>query len=184
MNFAGIPAFDAVLMEWVQTHLHNPFTDAFFPVITYLGEAGIVWILFSAVLLFFKKTRRTGILVLLAMLLGFLTGELFLKNIICRPRPCMDFPDFPMLIEPPRSFSFPSGHSASGFAAAWVLFLRHRKWGWTAFILAALIAFSRIFLFVHYPTDVLAGFLLGTLFACSIYFVNCYLERRAAQLKI
>lgn len=172
MIFEGIPAFDAAIMTWVQTHLHNPVTDTIFPVITYLGEAGAVWIALSLVLLFFKRTRRTGVLVLLAMLLGFLTGELLIKNLVCRPRPCAAFPDFPMLIAPPDSYSFPSGHSASSFAAAWVLFLRHRKWGALALVGAALIAFSRVFLFVHYPTDVLAGILLGTAFALLVLYVS------------
>ena len=89
-----------------------------------------------------------------------------------RPRPCAAFPDFPMLIARLDSYSFPSGHSASSFAAAVMLTLRQKKWGWAALVLAALIAFSRVFLFVHYPTDVLAGALLGTLFAFAVYTVH------------
>lgn len=169
MHLVGIPAFDAAVMEFVQTHFHNSVTDAVFPVLTYLGEAGIVWIVTALALLLFKKTRATGALVLAAMLVTFVSGELILKNIVCRPRPCHTFPNVPMLIAPPDSYSFPSGHSASGFAAATMLFLRFKKWGWTAYLPAALIAFSRIFLFVHYPTDVLAGALLGTLFAIAVY---------------
>lgn len=168
MHLTGIPGFDAVVMEFVQDHLHNPFTDTVFPVITYLGEGGIIWILLALILLCFKKTRTTGILVLITMLLTFLTGELILKNLICRPRPCHTFPEVPLLILRPDSYSFPSGHSASGFAAATMLFLWHKKQAWIAFIPAAVIAFSRIFLFVHYPTDVLAGSLLGILFALAV----------------
>lgn len=172
MHFEGIPAFDAAIMEFVQTHFHNPFTDAVFPVLTHLGEAGLLWIALALFLTVFKRTRRTGLLVLTAILLTFLTGELCLKNIICRPRPCAAFPDFPLLISAPRSFSFPSGHSGSSFAAAVTLTLRHKKWGWLALIPAALIAFSRVFLFVHYPTDILAGALLGTAFAFAVCFVH------------
>lgn len=172
MHFEGIPAFDAAVMEFIQTHFHNPVTDAVFPVLTALGEAGLIWIAASLVLLCFKKTRMTGTLVLVTMLMTFVSGELILKNIICRPRPCAAFPDFPMLIARPDSYSFPSGHSASSFAAAVMLTLRQKKWGWVALVLAALIAFSRVFLFVHYPTDVLAGALLGTLFAFAVYAVH------------
>ena len=172
MHFEGIPAFDAAVMEFIQTHFHNPVTDAVFPVLTTLGEAGLIWIAAALVLLCFKKTRMTGTLVLVTMLLTFVSGELILKNIVCRPRPCAAFPDFPMLIARPYSYSFPSGHSASSFAAAVMLTLQQKKWGWAALVLAALIAFSRVFLFVHYPTDVLAGALLGTLFAFAVYTVH------------
>ena len=179
--FEGIPAFDAIVMEWVQTHAHNPVTDAVFPIVTKLGEYGLIWIAAAILLLCFKKTRTTGRLVLISMLLALLFGELVLKNIVCRPRPCTLFPDFPMLIARPSSYSFPSGHSASGFAAAVTLALCHKKWGWLALLPAALIAFSRVFLFVHFPTDVLAGALLGTLFAIAVYWV--YRKRAEGALR-
>ena len=170
MSFPGIPSLDAAVMAFIQTHFHNTVTDTVFPIITSLGEAGIGWIVLSLVLLCFKKTRRTGGLVLIAMTVTLLFGELTLKNIICRLRPCNVFTDFPMLIARPTSYSFPSGHTSSSFAAALILTLRHKKVGWLAYIPAVLIAFSRIFLFVHYPTDVLAGILLGTLAALLTYF--------------
>ena len=176
MQLTGVLGFDALVMEWVQNNLHTPTTDAFFALITHLGEAGAVWIASAVVLLCFKKTRTTGFLVLISMLLTFLTGELLLKNLIARPRPCHTFPDVPLLIGRLDSFSCPSGHSASSFTAAVMLFLRHRKKAFTALLLAALIAFSRVFLFVHYPTDILAGALLGTLFAFFVFFL--YNKRR------
>lgn len=172
MSFPGIPSLDAAVMAFIQTHFHNTVTDTVFPIITSLGEAGIGWIVLSLVLLCFKKTRRTGGLVLIAMTVTLLFGELTLKNIICRLRPCNVFTDFPMLIARPTSYSFPSGHTSSSFAGALILTLRHKKVGWLAYIPAVLIAFSRIFLFVHYPTDVLAGILLGTLAALLTYFAR------------
>ena len=171
MPLQNIPAFDAAVMEFVQAHLHNAVTDFLFPVITYLGEGGAVWLIIAAVLLCFKKTRTTGVLVLVTMLLTFVTGELCLKNLICRPRPCHLFPDVPLLVGRPDSFSFPSGHSASSFTAAVMLTLRLKK-AWPALLLAAAIAFSRVFLFVHFPTDILAGALLGTAFAAAVYLVH------------
>lgn len=161
----GVNLFDSAVMSLIQENFHNPVTDAVFPVITGLGEAGIFWIVLAVFLLIFKKTRRGGILVLCAMAVTFITGELIVKNIVCRPRPCQQFSEFTaMLIPPPSSYSFPSGHSASSFAAATVLFSFSKKWGAAALILAALIAFSRMFLFVHWPTDVLAGMALGICF--------------------
>ena len=173
MSFPGIPSLDAAVMAFIQTHFHNTVTDTVFPIITSLGEAGIGWIVLSLVLLCFKKTRRTGGLVLF--------GELTLKNIICRLRPCNVFTNFPMLIARPTSYSFPSGHTSSSFAAALILTLRHKKVGWLAYIPAVLIAFSRIFLFVHYPTDVLAGILLGTLAALLTYFAAKAIQKRQAE---
>ena len=142
MNFPGIPSLDATVMAFIQTHFHNTVTDTVFPIITSLGEAGIGWIVLSLVLLCFKKTRRTGGLVLIAMTVTLLFGELTLKNIICRLRPCNVFTNFPMLIARPTSYSFPSGHTSSSFAAALILTLRHKKVGWLAYIPAVLIAFS------------------------------------------
>ena len=172
MSFPGIPSLDAAVMAFIQTHFHNTVTDTVFPIITSLGEAGIGWIVLSLVLLCFKKTRRTGGLVLIAMTVTLLFGELTLKNIICRLRPCNVFTNFPML---------PSGHTSSSFAAALILTLRHKKVGWLAYIPAVLIAFSRIFLFVHYPTDVLAGILLGTLAALLTYFAAKAIQKRQAE---
>ena len=184
MSFPGMPSLDAAVMAFIQTHFHNTVTDTVFPIITSLGEAGIGWIVLSLVLLCFKKTRRTGGLVLIAMTVTLLFGELTLKNIICRLRPCNVFTDFPMLIARPTSYSFPSGHTSSSFAAALILTLRHKKVGWLAYIPAVLIAFSRIFLFVHYPTDVLAGILLGTLAALLTYFAAKATGREAHGINL
>lgn len=181
----GINGFDAGVMEFIQANFHNPFTDAVFPVITYLGEAGGLWIALAIGLLFFKRTRTWGALTLCAMAVTFLIGEVLVKNLMCRPRPCQLFPDYvQMLIPPLGSWSFPSGHSASSFAAATTLSLCWKKRGWIAFIPAALIAFSRIFLFVHWPTDVVCGILFGVFFGFLTYFVYWkWIRRRAAHSK-
>ena len=161
--------FDAGVMDFVHRYFHNPVTDTLFPLITYLGELGAVWVLLGIALLFFPKTRRCGGLLLLSMLAAFLVGEVFLKNVVSRPRPFQTYPDAVLLLVPePGSWSFPSGHSASSFAAATVLFAHYRRWGAGALVLAGLIALSRVFLFVHYPTDVLAGAALGTLSAVAV----------------
>lgn len=157
--------FDQAVMGFVQSHCHNPVTDRVFPAITNLGEAGLFWIALALLLLLLGKRsgwRATGGAMLCAMLLGLLLGEVALKNLVCRPRPFQEFPQYvQLLIPPPSGYSFPSGHSCSSFAAATAIFCRDRRWGAGALALAALIAFSRVFLFVHYPTDVLAGSLLG-----------------------
>ena len=161
--------FDSAVMDFIQSHCHNLVTDAIFPAVTYLGESGIFWILLSLLMILLGKKRgwrETGVIMLFAMLLGLLIGEVTLKNIVCRPRPFQLISrDIRLLIPPPSGWSFPSGHSCASFAAATAVFLRDRRFGAAALVLAALIAFSRVFLFVHYPTDVLAGAALGAICA-------------------
>lgn len=171
--------FDLPVIEFIQQHLHNPVTDAAFPLVTYLGELGACWVFLGLVLLFIKKYRRAGVLMLASMALGVLLGEGLLKNLVCRPRPfqCLD-PSYPLLISPPSGYSFPSGHSCASFAAATALFLQHKREGALAYLLAALIAFSRVFLFVHFPSDVLAGALLGILLAIAVAAVSDRLTPR------
>ncbi len=181
----GINFFDGTVMAFLQDHCHNRLTDALFPVITYLGEAGAVWLILALAFLCVKKYRRYGVLMILAIAAGFLTGELFLKNLVCRPRPFQLFPDYtPLLILPPSGFSFPSGHSCSSFAAATALCRCSKKWGVPALILAGLIAFSRVFLFVHWPTDVLAGAAMGVLFGIlAAWAVPKIAEKRRKDLE-
>ena len=175
---SGINGFDGAIMAWVQTHCHNAFTDGLFPVLTYLGEAGAVWIVLALIFLCQKRTRYAGILTLCAMAAGFLLGEVLLKNAVCRERPFALFPDYTvLLISPPSGFSFPSGHTCASFAAATVLSCQFKKRGIPALLLAGLIGFSRIFLFVHYPTDVLAGAILGA--ACGL--LTCWAAEKIKQ---
>lgn len=151
------------ILLWIQENLRCAFTDWLFPAITFLGDKGLIWIAAAVALLFFKQYRKWGVLLLAALLITTLVGEVALKNLIGRPRPCTLFPDMELLISRPDSYSFPSGHSASSFAAAVVLLKCRKAFGIPAILLAALIAFSRLFLFVHYPTDVLAGAALGAI---------------------
>lgn len=177
----GINGFDRAVMEFIQLHFHNIVTDGVFPVLTYLGEAGAVWIVLALAFLVRRESRRWGMIMLCAMAAGFLLGELLLKNVICRERPFQAFPGYTaLLISPPSGFSFPSGHSCASFAASTVLLAVSKKWGFPALALAVLIAFSRIFLFVHWPTDVLAGILLGVL--CGI--LACLIARKLERPRV
>lgn len=143
----------------------NNIFDYLMPIITNLGYGGFIWIIFSLFMLTRKKYRKVGILCLLALFLTTIVGELILKNIFQRPRPFTVMPNVQLLIAKPSSYSFPSGHAASSFAAAGILSNQIKKWSIPVFILAALIAFSRIYLYVHYPLDVIGGILLGLLCA-------------------
>lgn len=148
--------------------LHNPILDAIMVFITTLGDDGIFWIAVGVICLFFKKHRKMGLQVLLSMLFTFIIGNLILKNVFARPRPCDIDTTVAMLISRPHGHSFPSGHSMNGMVAATALFLNNKKIGIPALVLAALIGFSRMYLFVHFPTDVLGGFAVAVLVAIAV----------------
>ena len=158
------------ILWWIRDNLTNPFLDTVMPYISSLARHGEFWILVAVVLLCFKKTRKAGLAMGIAMALGFLVGNIGLKNIIARTRP-YDMVEVEVLVKHLSDFSFPSGHTLVSFNAAIALHHYHRKWGVTALVLASLIALSRLYLFVHYPTDVVAGLLLAVLLA----FVSCRL---------
>ena len=161
--------FDLPILDWIAAHLWCPFLDAVMPVITLLGDAGIFWIAIAVVLLFFPKTRRIGLGMGAALLLGLLVCNVTLKPLVARIRP-YDYVleqsgvQIKLLIEAQHDFSFPSGHTIASFEAATVLLIHNKKAGIGAVILACLIAFSRLYLYVHYPTDVIASVVLGIAF--------------------
>ena len=158
------------ILWWIRENLTNPFLDTVMPYISSLARHGEFWILVALILLCFKKTRKAGMAMGIAMALGFLVGNIGLKNIIARTRP-YDMVEVEVLVKHLSDFSFPSGHTLVSFNAAIALHHYHRKWGVAALVLASLIALSRLYLFVHYPTDVVAGLLLAVLLA----FVSCRL---------
>lgn len=142
-------------------NIHSPILDQIMVAITSLGNSGLIWIIMGVAMLFFKKTRKCGVVVLLALLFSLLVCNITLKNLLERLRPCTIRPDVPLLISPPHGYSFPSGHSQASFSAAFAIFSNNKKWGIGALILAGVIAFSRLYLYVHFPTDVFAGMLIG-----------------------
>ncbi|MBE7032302.1 MAG: phosphatase PAP2 family protein [Ruminococcaceae bacterium] len=156
----GTEAAELWILNLIQDIFGCGFLDFLMPKITALGNAGIIWILVGLVLLCTKKYRRGGVFLLVGLLLGLIFGNVILKNLIARPRPCWIY-DVPLLIPNPTDFSFPSGHTLSSFISAFVLMRINRKFGIPALVLAILIAFSRMYLFVHFPTDILGGIVLA-----------------------
>ena len=138
--------------------------DTFFLIVTKIaGSYGQLWVVVGLALLIPKKTRWTGIAVLISYVGVYIFGQMILKNLISRPRPCQVDQAFEMLVARPSSSSFPSTHSAWAFAASTAIFMKYKKAGIAAFVVAALIAFSRMYMFLHYPTDVLCGIIFGIL---------------------
>lgn len=173
-----IVSVDTAILDWIQTHLRCALLDFLMPVITHLGSGGILWIAIAAALLCFRRYRKNGCMLVLALLCCLLVGNLFLKPLVDRMRPYEINSLVELLIAKLSDASFPSGHTMSSFAAATVLLYTDKRFGIPAAVLAALIGFSRLYLYVHYPSDVLAGLLLGVLLGIlSVLLVN-WLWRR------
>lgn len=161
---------------------HNDILDAIMVAFTTFGNAGLGWIAIGLILTIIPKTRKCGFSVLLAMLVTHIIGNIIVKPIVARPRPFLADPSVELIVKAPSSFSFPSGHSASSFTAALTIFFYYKKSGVIALLAVATIAFSRMYLFVHYPTDVLCGVLLGCVDACLIYWGFSKWMKRKGQL--
>lgn len=175
--------FDFPILYFIQEHLTAPLIDNIMIFVSKIGEGGMVWIASALIMLLFKRTSKCGLLMLLSMLICFITGELIIKNIVCRIRPCYIDTAMELLVSRPDSYSFPSGHTASSFTAASIIFYFFRKSGVFALLFAALMAFSRMYLFVHFPTDILGGFLLGIIGATLVVFVyKKFFENRTDRL--
>ena len=161
-------SFDLPILEWIQANLQSPLLDKLMPVITAFGNGGIFWIACAILLMFLPKTRRIGFGMAFALTMGLVVCNIILKPGVARIRP-YDLQEtlgvtIDLLIKRSHDFSFPSGHTIASFEACTVLMLGNKKLGIPATLLAILIAFSRLYLYVHYPTDVIASIVLGTLF--------------------
>ena len=156
---------DNSILSFIKNNMHGHIMDKVMVIITSLGNGGAIWIIISVLLMINKKYRKIGFIALGALILSTIFGEGILKHVVQRIRPSADIPAINMLIAKPLSYSFPSGHTASSFAAAGVLSKYFKKYALGFLALASLIAFSRLYLYVHYPTDVLAGIILGLI--CS-----------------
>lgn len=148
-------------MDFIQEFMRCSLLDVLMPAVTSLGNYGIFWIVFSALLLCFPKTRRAGAMMAVSLILETILCNVILKPAAARIRPFDVNTGIQLLIREPKDFSFPSGHTGASFAAASALFFAgSRAWSFAG-ALAVLIGFSRLYLYVHYPTDVLGGALLG-----------------------
>ena len=153
--------FDFAILDWIQANLRGAFLDFLVPRITALGDHGLLWIALTAVLLLFPRTRRLGAAAAVALLLEFAACDLLLKPLAARPRPCDLNAALALLIPRPGGWSFPSGHTGASFAVTTALWLGKSPLRKPCLALAVLIALSRLYLYVHFPTDVLGGVVLG-----------------------
>lgn len=153
---------DGNILIYIQDYIRHDWMTPFWKLVTLLGNGGWFWLVSAMLLLIPKKTRGIGIAALLALIIGALITNVTLKNLVARTRPYEVVDGLKLLIARPRDYSFPSGHACASFAAAMVYYrMAPKRWGVPAVILAALISFSRLYVGVHYPSDVLAGALIG-----------------------
>ena len=160
----AVTTWDASVITAIYENVHSAFLTMFFRIVTLLGEGGIFWIAVAVILLFFKKTRRSGICIGASLLIGVIVGNGIIKNVVARPRPYDAIAGIESVVSHLSDYSFPSGHSLCCFEAATALAMNRTKWAIPAYVGAVLVAVSRLFLFVQYPTDVICGALLGVLF--------------------
>ncbi len=162
-------SFDLPILDWIAANLWCPVLDFLMPIITTFGDGGIFWIAIAVILLFTKKYRKTGLSMAFALSMGLLVCNIILKPGVARIRP-YDFQmeyfakEIQLIAGGMHDFSFPSGHTIASFEACTALMLGNKKFGIPATVLAVLVAFSRLYLYLHYPTDVIASVILGTLF--------------------
>jgi undecaprenyl-diphosphatase len=153
--------FELGVLNWIQIHFRCIPLDHVMPVVSAVCNRGMIWIILAVVLLAFRRTRRVGLTVCLALVLDLLCCNVILKPLVARIRPCDVNTAVQLLISRPRDYSFPSGHAASSFAAVFALRASGSRLWIPALVLALLIAFSRLYLYVHWPSDILAGAVLG-----------------------
>lgn len=160
------------IMYWIQS-LRNPGLDNFFVTFSNIvGSKGELWVILGMVLLIIPKTRKAGLCVLSSYIISYYIGDGILKDMIARPRPCHIDETVALLISRPTSYSCPSVHSALSFASAMSIFYRHKGLGSLFIVVAIVVCFSRMYLFVHFLTDVLFGALLGALVASLVYLLT------------
>ena len=161
-----ITEIDFTILNWIQEHLKCDILDKVMPVFTSIGNKGALFILMAVVLLCISKYRKWGASLACSLFLGFLFGNLLIKNIVARVRPYDQAANITLLIDKLKDYSFPSGHTMAAFEFFTVLCMMpiKKRYKILAGIVAFTMAFSRLYLQVHFPSDVLGGMLLGTLF--------------------
>ena len=159
-------SFEFPILDWIQANLRTPTMDLLMPAITTLGNGGLIWFILAAILILVPKYRKVGVAVLAGLALEVICCNLILKPLVARVRPCDVNTAVQLLITRPDDFSFPSGHTGASFAAVAALYTSRSRLWIPSLVLAALIAFSRLYLYVHYPTDILAGVVIGIMAGC------------------
>jgi len=152
----------------IQRSLTSPAADAVMIAVSTLGNHGLIWIAVALALCLSPRWRRAGLGMLTALLIAHLAGNVLLKNLVARPRPYVAYPDLPLRIPRLNEFSFPSGHTITAFAAVFSLPAALGTLKRALAVLAVVMGCSRLYLLMHYPSDVLGGALIGLLIGAGV----------------
>ncbi len=177
---------DSSILLWIQETVRNPILNPVFTFITHLGDAGMIWVLMTGVFLVFPKTRKIGVCCFFALLTMYIVNNLIIKNAVARIRPYDVMEELEILVKRQVDFSFPSGHTSAGVAATFVIcrMVKTKKYWIPVILLAVLIGLSRLYVGVHYPTDVLGGAILGLLYGEAGYRIGCLVSNRLEARKL
>jgi len=161
----NIAKFDNYILNIIKRYVHNKYLDIIMPITTVMGNLGVIWILIAIILILDKPYRVVGNSIILTLIISTIVGEGIIKHIVRRVRPCNKLENINAISLKPKSYSFPSGHTLSSFAAAEMLSMYFTEYKLLFMLIAFLIALSRLYLYVHYPTDVISGIIIGVI--CS-----------------
>ncbi len=160
---------DWAILLWIQEWMRSAWLDTIVPLYSSLGNGGLIWLVIAAICLLSKRYRRVGLAMICGMAIGWVVGNGVIKPFVARARPCWLAPDVALLIPIPQDFSFPSGHTLSSVIAATTMWCSGIRWlGMVGVVMATLMALSRLYLFVHFPSDIIAGIVLGVAIGCGV----------------
>lgn len=178
--FFSMQDIEFEILDFIQNNMRSPLMDRIMVFFTWIGEYGIIWLLAGVVLLFIRKYRADGITLLAAIGVGALVANVTLKNLVMHARPCWIRSEIPLLIAVPKDYSFPSGHTMASIIACVVIVHAKPKLAWGVIPLALIISFSRLYLYVHFPTDVLFSMIVGSIIGLSACLVEKKVQRKIA----
>lgn len=178
-----IQKIDNNILQFIQANMRSSVMDNVMPIITNLGKGLTIWTLIGVILMVNKRYRKYGIMIIFSLILCFIIGNLSLKPLVARTRPFNNIPLLDvLLISPPKDFSFPSGHAMCAFASGTIIFYMNKKLGIVALILSSLIGFSRLYLYVHYPSDVFCGMMIGIFIGITSIIIFKNIEKRKVKM--
>lgn len=160
------------ILDYIHKYFSNPIMDIVMKFVSFLGSFGIIWIVITIILLCTKKHRTLGRSMTVNLAVNLVACNLIIKPIVARLRPFEFNQSIELLVSAPMDPSFPSGHTLFAFAAATIIFIYNKKVGWLMYLFACIMGFSRLYLYVHFPTDVVFGAFLGVLLAIVSHFLE------------
>ncbi len=164
--------FEFYILDYIQSNFRTELLDKIMPIVSFMGKLSWIWVVIAIVCLFTKKFRRLGISLSSDLIFNLIAGNLIIKTIVARPRPCTLNKTVELISSVPFDTSFPSGHTLFAFGAATIIFIYNKWLGIIAYLFACIMAFSRLYLYVHFPTDILFGAIFGITFAVISYFIT------------